>query len=839
MNTQYVIISIRQLEQFNRYRRDALRIFVAPKMIRYIIVILIAFVFFFELLPNAGFAQDSPKWGEWTRWGDHGDGTYRNPVLPSDYSDIDCIRVGDDYYAISSTFQYSPGMIILHSKDLVNWTIKGHAVSDLRQIGKELNWDRMNRYGRGIWAGAIRYHNEKFYLYFGTPDEGLFMTTASDPAGPWEPLHCMKSEQGWDDCCPFFDDDGKAYFVATHFAGGYKTYLYQMTPDGKSLIEDSKVLINEGKGREANKLYKFNGTYYHFFSEVSDGRYVMMQRASSITGPYTERKRLSHTQRNFHEPNQGGIIEGPDGKWYFLTHHGDGYWAGRIASLLPINWVDDWPIIGTPDKDNIGTMVWQTAKPSDRYPIQTPQSSDDFSKPSLGPQWEWNYQPRNEMWSLTDRPGHLRLKAFRPLKNDDLFKAGNTLTQRCFATTDNEVILKIDLAGMADGQRSGLCHYAGSFAMLGVCRNDGQRRLEFHSGQERITGPDLTDDSIWLKSTWGLDGKLEFFFSTDGRDFKSFGKTYQLGWGHYRGDRIGIYCFNNDSESGYVDVDEFIYRYKSDATNKNYMEILSDKDFTTPKGFDEKKPDVQYGEVKNIRYYSTTTENERDATIILPPNFDENKKYPVLYLLHGLGGNEREWLGGNPNEVIFNLVAKGKSKEMIVVIPNIRARHKSVTKEPGFFSVEHFQEFDRFLDDLRDDLMPYIEKNYPVLPGRDNRAVAGLSMGGRSALHVGIKLIDEFAYIGALTPAVGVLPYNVEKGLFTKESLTLPDKYKKSTLIMIVKGEQDGVVGDWPKSYSDALKNNDVEHIYYAIEGGHDFGVWKNGLYNFARRLFQ
>ncbi len=127
-------------------------------------------------------------WGDWQTWGDQGDGTYRNPVLPADYSDIDCIRVGSDYYAISSTFQYSPGMVILHSKDLVNWTIAGHAVPDVSQIGPEMNWTRMDRFGTGIWAGAIRHHAGKFWVYFGTPDEGYFMTTATNAAGPWAPL---------------------------------------------------------------------------------------------------------------------------------------------------------------------------------------------------------------------------------------------------------------------------------------------------------------------------------------------------------------------------------------------------------------------------------------------------------------------------------------------------------------------------------------------------------------------------------------------------------------------------------------------------------------------------
>lgn len=264
-----------------------------------------------------------------------------------------------------------------------------------------------------------------------------------------------------------------------------------------------------------------------------------------------------------------------------------------------------------------------------------------------------------------------------------------------------------------------------------------------------------------------------------------------------------------------------------------------DNDYTTPAEFDSRKEGVQYGTMKEVSYYSTTTENDRNAKVILPSGYDKSKKYPVLYLLHGIGGDENEWLGGNPNEVVSNLVAEGKAKEMIVVIPNIRARHKDVVEAPDFFSLEHFREFDNFLNDLRDNLMPYIDANYSTLPGRDNRAVAGLSMGGRSALHVGINLINDFAYIGGLTPAVGILPYHTEQGLFTKETLTLPDAYKKNTLIMIEKGSTDGVVGSCPEEYSQALKENGVEHIFYVTEGGHDFVVWKNGLYNFARRIFQ
>jgi len=178
-------------------------------------------------------AAEKPVWGDWPRWGDQGDGThYRNPVLPADYSDLDCIRVGPDYYAISSTLQYSPGMVILHSKDLVNWRILGHVIDDLTKIGPELNWDRMNRAGRGVWAGAIRHHGGRFHVYFGTPDEGYFMSTAKDSAGPWEPLHRVINEPGWDDCCLFWDDDGTGYLVGTNFKDGYKTWLFRLTSDG-------------------------------------------------------------------------------------------------------------------------------------------------------------------------------------------------------------------------------------------------------------------------------------------------------------------------------------------------------------------------------------------------------------------------------------------------------------------------------------------------------------------------------------------------------------------------------------------------------------------------------
>jgi beta-xylosidase len=508
----------------------------------------------------------SPKvaWGEWQSYGDQGDGTYRNPVLPADFSDLDCIQVGPDYYAISSTFQFSPGIVILHSRDLVNWDIVSHAVSDLTQISPELNWDRMNRPGKGIWAGAVRYHNGRFWIYFGAPDEGYFMTTARTITGPWDPLHPVLREAGWDDCCPFWDDDGQGYLVGTNFRDGYKIHLWKLTPDGRDLVRDSDHLIHQSKGSEANKLYKFHGAYYHLFSEVRpEGRVVMMERSTNVFGPYDQSRQLNHGDRPAREPNQGGIVQAPNGDWFWFTHHGSGDWAGRYASLLPVTWQDGWPIIGQVGADGIGAMVWSGKIPAPAAGRTSPPAADDFIGTSLPPQWEWNYQPRADKWSLSERPGWLRLHAFRPLAPANLLKAGNTLSQRSFRTAANVVVVKLDLRGMADGQQAGLCHFSKTYAALGVLQEGAQRRLVYVNQGVITRGPVITADFIWFNSSWGLDGRSQFAFSLDGKNYSAFGTPYTLAWGNYRGDRIGLYTFNDLAENGSVDFASFHYSPKA------------------------------------------------------------------------------------------------------------------------------------------------------------------------------------------------------------------------------------------------------------------------------------
>jgi beta-xylosidase len=524
--------------------------------------------------------QPNVTWGDWQK----GNEQYKakseklvcNPLIPADYSDLDCIRVEDDYYAISSTMQFSPGMTILHSRDLINWEIAGHAVSDLTQISPAMGWQQMDRYGRGIWAGSLRHHrsaedrmqgkNGRFYLFFGTPDEGYFMTSAEKAEGPWEPLTPLLQESGWDDCSAIWDNQGRAWFVGTCFREGYKTYLFRMANDARSIDRSSARLVNEGNGREANKLIYHDGYYYLIFSEHKDGigRYVMAKRDRKMTGSFSEERQLLLPCREAHEPNQGGIIEGADGQWYFLTHHGDGDWSGRIVSLLPVQWYDGWPMMGDSRGGQPGTMVWEMAIPhlvnqSHGANKLSLQRSDDFDAVTLSPQWQWNYQPRNDMYSLTERPGWLRLKAFRPLESDKLLKAGNTLTQRSFRSKHNEVTIRLDISHMTEGQHAGLAHFAQHSGCLGVVCENGQTYLEHIRDDHSQRELPVNTPYLWLRSTWGLNGQSQFSYSLNGEHFTILG-SYPLSWGYYRGDRIAIYNYNNKSESGYIDVDYLHYK---------------------------------------------------------------------------------------------------------------------------------------------------------------------------------------------------------------------------------------------------------------------------------------
>lgn len=264
-----------------------------------------------------------------------------------------------------------------------------------------------------------------------------------------------------------------------------------------------------------------------------------------------------------------------------------------------------------------------------------------------------------------------------------------------------------------------------------------------------------------------------------------------------------------------------------------------DESFDVPEDYEEELDGYTYAEPKTITYYSKVSEADRRAVVYLPADYDANKKYPIMYLLHGIGGSENEWKSGLPEYITGNLNKEGKIPEMIIVCPNQLVQVPG-EKMPGYYlDPGRFVMFNRMVDELRTSLIPYMEENYSIMEGRDNHAIAGLSMGGRTSLYCGFYMLDYFSYIGAFEPAPGILPYSAEEGLFTEDTFKIPEEYQDTTLIMIQQGDNDNVVSDNPTKYHKALEKNGVRHMFNNVPYGHDWNAWREGLYNFARRVFQ
>lgn len=255
-----------------------------------------------------------------------------------------------------------------------------------------------------------------------------------------------------------------------------------------------------------------------------------------------------------------------------------------------------------------------------------------------------------------------------------------------------------------------------------------------------------------------------------------------------------------------------------------------------PAGFDARQEGVNYGEMVLETYMSRTTGNTRKVMVLLPPDYDGEKTYPVLYLLHGSGGDHSEWSRGKPDMILGNLLAAGDAEEMIIVMPNVRARWNDSTDAEDLYSADATAAFDNFINDLRDDLMPFLMEKYPIAQGRENTAIAGLSMGGRVALYIGLAMPETFGFVGAFSPASGVVSSPAKKGLFEAVEFKAPEGL--DTYILINNGRYDDRVGEWPETYYDTLTANGTQSTFYLVPGGHDFTVWKHGLYNFIRNIF-
>jgi beta-xylosidase len=498
---------------------------------------------------------------------DRGDGTYKNPVLYADYSDPDVVRVGRDFYLTASSFNASPGLPILHSRDLVNWELIGHAYG--AQPPYELY--SQPQHGSGSWAPAIRHHNGEFIIVYPDPGIGVYVVRAKNPAGPWSEPALLKQAKGWIDPAPFWDDDGKAYLVSavSRSRSGMKSSLVlsRMSPDATQLLDDG-VLVYDGHAQdetvEGPKLYKRNGYYYIFAPAggVPHG-WQLVLRAKNIYGPYERRVVLAQGNTSTNGPHQGAWVDTPAGESWFI-HFQDKDAYGRVVNLQPMRWVNDWPVIG-----NDGAPVASFAKPKvdTNYPPIAPADSDEFDAPELGLQWQWQANPKPG-WAFPSRAyGFLRLfNVPAPAGMVNFWQVPNLLLQK-FPAPEFTATTKLTYTPRAEGDRTGLLVMGSDYAWIGLVKR-GDRTLLVQEtclgadvgGIERETGGvPVTGATIYLRARVTTGANIAFSYSADGTAFTEFGTAFTAKPGRWIGAKMGIFALGTIPvwEFGYADYDWF------------------------------------------------------------------------------------------------------------------------------------------------------------------------------------------------------------------------------------------------------------------------------------------
>ncbi|MCM1355854.1 MAG: glycoside hydrolase 43 family protein [Staphylococcus sp.] len=497
------------------------------------------------------------------QWGDLGDGTFANPVLNADYSDPDIIRVGDKFYMTCSEFHFM-GMPILESDDMVNWHIIGNVYDSMDFPG----YDAMTKYAEGTWAPALRYHDGKFWIFVCTPEEGLLMTTAENPAGPWTPFHVVKAVAKWEDPCPFWDEDGSAYLVRSRHRAG-PIIIHRMSPDGRTLLDEG-TKVYHGPVAEGPKMFRKDGYYYISIPEggVSKGWQTIL-RSKDVYGPYEAKRVLEKGSTDTNGPHQGSLVDTPDGDWWFYHFQSAGV-RGRVLHLQPVSWAEDgYPVIGTDyDGNGVGEPMKICKKPfASQTQAHTPQASDDFSAPQPGLQWQTNHNPVPGMVSTTEREGWLTIK---PIHASWLRLARNQLTQKIMGYR-SEAEIKLDFSAMKPGDRSGLACLGKSFNGAGVMVDptDGKPCLYVERDSLIEVSVPLTGKIEPAEVTLRLSidapaNSFAYSYSLDGKDFRPLGEPFEMKEGFWKGVRTGIYAYTtspDDSAAGQTAFDYFHYTH--------------------------------------------------------------------------------------------------------------------------------------------------------------------------------------------------------------------------------------------------------------------------------------
>ena len=497
---------------------------------------------------------------------DLGSGNYKNPVIFADYSDPDVIRVDDDFYMVASSFNCMPGMPVLHSRDLVNWEIIGH-------VYDKLPFDKYDEpaHGQGSWAPSIRYNNGLFYVYFCTPHEGLFMATTTDPAGDWE-LHHIVNVGMWEDPCPIWDDDGNAYLIRSKLRGAV-LYLHRMSTDGKKLLDNGTVIFQNLKDQptiEGPKFLKKDGYYYILAPAggVSKGWQTVL-RSKNIYGPYEDKIVLHTGNTSINGPHQGGILNLKSGEWWFL-HFQSREAYGRIIHLQPVEWKDDWPLMGIDiNNDGIGEPVMEYKKPDvgQSYQISVPQTSDEFNANEPGLQWQWHANMKKEWFSLTENPGHIRLYAVQNIsQNGNLWFVPNLLLQK-FPAPSFTVTTKITFEPYHINEKSGMVIMGREWAYVALEKTKTGLQLGMFKGTyfegydktQNIESLSINDNTYYLRVNVTEQGVCDFSYSHDGKSYQPIGEEFTAKQGVWIGAKIGLFCINPniDESKGYADIDWF------------------------------------------------------------------------------------------------------------------------------------------------------------------------------------------------------------------------------------------------------------------------------------------
>ena len=553
---------------------------------------------------------------------DNGNGTYTNPLFYDEFSDPDIIRVGEDYYLAGTTMHCVPGLVVLHSKDLVNWEFSSYCFDRFDDSDDFNLRNGKEAYGQGIWAPAIRYHNGKFYIFSNINGHGLQVFISDSAKGPWK--H-QKIEGHIYDLSVLFDDDGKIY--AIHKYGNVT--VTELKPDLSGPVEgSSKVVIPEGNAMgEGHHIYKINGMYYILSADYSPMGRMQCARSKSIWGPYetcviSERESFGYsaawttnnvglgskvpedgftfktgkpedTRLICSTIHQGGIVEAPDGKWWGVSMQ-DFNGVGRTTCLSPITWVDGWPYFGL--EKNLGRSPRTWFKPNDA--VKTPQAPyercDDFSGKTFKPVWQWSHNPDDKMWSLNkERKGWLRLHS---TPANQLLWAKNSLTQRAIGPVSYTSV-KLDASRLKVGDEAGLGAINMPYASLGVVKTDKGLSLRCYDQRENKEVLKLLNKNnkvVWLRLYGDYDkSQLQYSYSLNGKNWENIGEqiisSYQLKT--FQGVRVTLYAFNkNEQNGGVADFDDF-----------KVEEPLADRTANIPLG-------------KKVRFFNLADGNLMDAT---------------------------------------------------------------------------------------------------------------------------------------------------------------------------------------------------------------------------------